>query len=237
MLIFTALVGLVWFFVDRSQVLDIVLAVLVVTCPCALSLAVPAALAAAGSHLIKRGILVTRGHALETLARVNHVVFDKTGTLTQGKPVVVDVITLADVPAAQCDVLAASLEQASEHPLAAAFKARVAASGLLAVQMARNHPGQGVSGETGGRVIPLGNQAFSSASLTCPSRIMPSTYPSATLVWLCDATRPLAVFVLEDPLRGDAVQAVATLKARGIEVSILSGDNETTVRHVGAHWA
>ncbi|HUW28728.1 MAG TPA: heavy metal translocating P-type ATPase [Sulfuriferula sp.] len=243
LLIFTALVGLVWFFVDRSQVLDIVLAVLVVTCPCALSLAIPAALAAAGSHLIKRGILVTRGHALETLARVNHVVFDKTGTLTQGKPVVVDVITLADVPAAQCDVLAASLEQASEHPLAAAFKGRVAASGLLAVQMARNHPGQGVSGETGGQCYTLGNQAFSSASHDVAVEDYARRYPSATLVWLCDATRPLAVFVLEDPLRGDAVQAVATLKARGIEVSILSGDNETTVRHVGnalgvrnLHW-
>ncbi len=242
LLIFTALVGLVWLFVDRSQVLDIVLAVLVVTCPCALSLAVPAALAAAGSHLIKRGILVTRGHALETLARVNHVVFDKTGTLTQGKPVVVEVIALADVPAAQCDVLAASLEQASEHPLAAAFKGRVAASGLLVVQAARNHPGQGVSGEAGGQSYTLGNQEFSRASHDLAENYA-ARYPSATLVWLCDATRPLAMFVLEDPLRDDAVQAVATLRARGIDVSILSGDNETTVRHVAnalgvsnLHW-
>lgn len=233
LLVFTALVGLIWLFIDRSQALDIVLAVLVVTCPCALSLAVPAALAAAGSHLIKRGILVMRGHALETLARVNHVVFDKTGTLTQGKPVVVDVIALAEVPTAQCDLLAASLEQASEHPLAAAFKARISVSDLLLpVQMARNHPGQGVSGEVGGKFHTLGNQEFSPASHGLPGDYA-ARYPGATLVWLCDATRPLAIFVLEDPLRGDAVQAVAALNARGIDVSIISGDNETTVRHVG----
>lgn len=243
LLVFTALVGLIWLFIDRSQALDIVLAVLVVTCPCALSLAVPAALAAAGSHLIKRGILVMRGHALETLARVNHVVFDKTGTLTQGKPVVVDVIALAEVPTAQCDLLAASLEQASEHPLAAAFKARISVPDLLLpVQMARNHPGQGVSGEVGGKFHTLGNQEFSPASHGMPGDYA-THYPGATLVWLCDATRPLAIFVLEDPLRDDAVQTVAALKARGIDVSIISGDNETTVRHVGKalgvsnlHW-
>ncbi|MHB1175777.1 MAG: heavy metal translocating P-type ATPase [Sulfuriferula sp.] len=242
LLVFTAVVGVAWLFIDRSQVLDIVLAVLVVTCPCALSLAVPAALAAAGSHLIKRGILVTRGHALETLARVNHVVFDKTGTLTQGKPVIVDVMALSDMPVAQCDVLAASLEQASEHPLAVAFKGRVLSADLRVVQNARNHPGQGVSGEVNGQTYYLGNQDFSPAS-----QVMAEDYalrhPSATLVWLCDAKLALAVFVLEDPLREDAVQAMARLKARGINISILSGDNETTVRHVGnalgvdnLHW-
>ncbi len=242
LLVFTAVVWLTWLFIDRAQVLDIVLAVLVVTCPCALSLAVPAALAAAGSHLIKRGILVTRGHALETLARVNHVVFDKTGTLTQGKPAVMDAIVLAELTAAQCDVLAASLEQASEHPLAAAFKGRVLASDLLAVQVARNHPGQGVSGVVDGQTYSLGNQDFSPASRVLAENYS-TRYPSATLVWLCDATRALAVFVLEDPLRDDARQTIATLRARGIAISILSGDNETTVRHVGAalgvsdlHW-
>lgn len=242
LLVFTAIVGVVWFFTDRSQVLDIVLAVLVVTCPCALSLAVPAALAAAGSHLIKRGILVTRGHALETLASVNHVVFDKTGTLTQGKPVIVDVITLSDMSIRQCNVLAASLEQASEHPLALAFKGRVSSADLLVVQNARNHPGQGVSGEVNGGTYYLGNQGFSPASQVMAENYA-LRYPSATLVWLCDSERALAVFVLEDPLRDDAVQAMATLKSRGMKISILSGDNETTVRHVGnalgvdnLHW-
>lgn len=233
LLVFTALVGLAWLWIDRSQVLDIVLAVLVVTCPCALSLAVPAALAAAGSHLIKRGILVTRGHALETLARVSHVVFDKTGTLTLGKPRIVEVIALSDVPAPQCEVLAASLEQASEHPLAAAFGARVTASDLLAVQAACNYPGQGVAGEIDGQRYTLGNQAFAPASRDLAGEDYAARYPSATLVWLCTASCPLAVFVLEDPLRADAAQAVATLQARGIAVSILSGDSETTVRHVG----
>lgn len=233
LLIFTALVGLAWLWADRSQVLDIVLAVLVVTCPCALSLAVPAALAAAGSQLIKRGILITRGHALETLAQVNHVVFDKTGTLTMGKPRIVEVIALAEISVSQCEILATSLEQASEHPLAAAFSARVTASGLRAVRTASNFPGQGVSGDIDSQHYTLGNQAFSPASRNLREEEYAGRYPGATLVWLCTATDPLAVFVLEDPLRADAAEAVSELRARGIDVSILSGDSETTVQHVG----
>lgn len=234
LLLFTALVGLAWLWTDRSQTLDIVLAVLVVTCPCALSLAVPAALAAAGSQLIKRGILVTRGHALETLAQVSHVVFDKTGTLTMGKPRIVDVVALSHESVAQCEIIAASLEQASEHPLAAAFTARAPATDVRTVQAACNFPGQGVSGEVAGQRYTLGNREFSAVSRGMQEEAYASRYPSATLVWLCSATDPLAVFVLEDPLRPDAAEAVAVLQARGIEVSILSGDSETTVRHVGA---
>jgi Cu2+-exporting ATPase len=232
LLAFTVLVGALWFWFDRSQTLDIVLAVLVVTCPCALSLAVPAALAAAGSHLIKRGILVTRGHALETLAKVNHVVFDKTGTLTLGKPQVVDTRLFAQTTLTRCQMLASSLEQASEHPLAAAF-ARIATTPLLAVMEARNHPGQGVSGAIDGVQYTLGNQAFSAHSRSIPSADLEARYPGATLVWLCDEQCALAVFVLADPLRTEAADAIAGLKACGIAVSILSGDAPNTVRHVG----
>ena len=233
LLVFTVLVGALWIWVDSSRVLDIVLSVLVVTCPCALSLAVPAALAAAGSHLIKRGILVTRGHALETLAKVNHVVFDKTGTLTLGKPQVVDTQLLGQYPLARCQLLASSLEQASEHPLAAAF-AQTTTTPLLAVTEARNHPGQGVSGYIDGVLYTLGNQAFSTHSEPLRSADLEARYPGATLIWLCDDQRALALFVLADPLRSEAVEAIAGLKARGIAVSILSGDATNTVRHVGA---
>mgnify|MGYP000082407279 CR=1 FL=1 len=86
LLILTVIVGAAWLAVAPERTFEIVLAVLVVTCPCALSLAAPAALAAASSHLLRRGVLITRGHALETLAQVTRVVFDKTGTLTVGRP-------------------------------------------------------------------------------------------------------------------------------------------------------
>ena len=94
-----ALVALAWWQIQPDRILEIVLTVLVVSCPCALSLAAPAAFAAAGSHLVGRGVLLTRGHALETLAKVTHFVFDKTGTLTLGQLSLVDTITHADLDA------------------------------------------------------------------------------------------------------------------------------------------
>jgi Cu2+-exporting ATPase len=97
-------------------------AVLVVSCPCALSLATPAALTAATGHLAALGLLTTRGHALETLARVSDVVFDKTGTLTHGDMRLREQMQLGDMPAAQTLAIAAALEQASEHPLAQALR-------------------------------------------------------------------------------------------------------------------
>ena len=114
-------VGLVWWQVQPDRALEIILTILVVSCPCALSLAAPAAFAAAGSHLVQRGVLLTRGHALETLAKVTHFVFDKTGTLTLGQLNITQIIPYAQLDAEACLQLAASLEKNSEHALAKAF--------------------------------------------------------------------------------------------------------------------
>lgn len=231
---FALLVGLAWLWINPARAFEIVLAVLVVTCPCALSLAVPAALAAAGSHLIKRGILVLRGHALETLAQVNHVVFDKTGTLTVGKPQIETVITLAGYSNAWCRIVAASLEQVSEHPLAHAFVRYADTLQLKPVVGSRNTPGRGINGEVDGIVYSLGNRDFAGLGLAHDETQLQMAYPGATLVWLCDAQQVLAVFVLNDPLRVDAQAAIATLQARGVTVSILSGDSDAAVAHVAA---
>src|SRR5690606_36439707 len=115
------LIGWIWVQIDASTVLEIVLTVLVVSCPCALSLAAPAAFAAAGSHLVKRGVLLTRGHALEVLSKVTHIVFDKTGTLTEGRSVLQQAISLSSLTEVECLQIAASLEQHSEHPYAKSF--------------------------------------------------------------------------------------------------------------------
>lgn len=234
LLIFTLIVGVVWLRFDSSRAFEIVLSVLVVTCPCALSLAVPAALAAAGSHLIRRGILVMRGHALETLAQVNHVVFDKTGTLTIGKPDIVAVVNIGPTDETQCEIIAASLEQASEHPLAHAFLRRIDTAKLVAVSSPRNAPGQGVSGEINGAVYTLGNRGFAAPSRESSDATIQSNFPGATLVWLCDKQRVLAIFALADPLRADAIMAVEALHVRGIQVSILSGDSDAAVAHVAS---
>jgi Cu2+-exporting ATPase len=232
LLVFALVVGLTWLVLDQSRVFEIVLSVLVVTCPCALSLAVPAALAAASSHLIKRGILVLRGHAMETLAQVTHVVFDKTGTLTVGRPEIVDIHTLAEIPADECLKMAASLEQTSEHPLARAFAHKVDVAKLYAVTNAVNTAGRGIAAEIGGKRYTIGNQEYVSASQGVDAAKLGLEYEQATLVWLCDAERVLAVFALADTLRTDAKSAVEELQSRGIKVSMLSGDAPQTVAHV-----
>lgn len=226
LLALTVLVGLAWWWLDPARAFDSVLAVLVVTCPCALSLGAPAALAAAGSHLLARGVLITRGHALETLARVDHVVFDKTGTLTYGKPLLAATYPLAEWDERQCLRWAASLEQASEHPLAAPFLAQVAPQDLLPVTDARNEPGQGVSGIIDGRRYFVGRAALPVQA--------DAVETGATQVWLADETRLLAKFVLADTLRSDAKPLIDALKAQGLRLSIFSGDDAATVRHIGA---
>ncbi|MFZ1446342.1 MAG: heavy metal translocating P-type ATPase, partial [Candidatus Dechloromonas phosphoritropha] len=122
LLFVAAAVAVGWYFVDPSRALWITVSVLVVTCPCALSLATPIALTVAAGALAKDGLLVTRGHAIETLAQATHFVFDKTGTLTTGRMHLVDVAVLGALEREECLVVAAALEQSSEHPVAAALR-------------------------------------------------------------------------------------------------------------------
>ncbi len=228
LLVLALATGVGWALVEPGRVFEIVLAVLVVTCPCALSIAAPAAIAAAGSSLLRRGILLTRGHALEALARVDQVVLDKTGTLTRGRPALERVIPLGRLDQEQVRILAASLEQASEHPLAASFLAAVDPASLRPVKEPRNLPGQGVTGVVDGVPYRLGN-----ARLLPGPPVMPEGIPpGATVVWLADDRDVLAAFVLADPLRPEAGALVQELRALGIGVTILSGDAESAVAHV-----
>ncbi|VEB42472.1 Copper-transporting P-type ATPase [Chromobacterium violaceum] len=137
-----------WHFIDPGRALWIMVAVLVISCPCALSLATPAALTAASGRLASLGVLTTRGHALETLAKADDAVFDKTGTLTHGQMRLLE--TRGPLDAHRALAVAAALEQGSEHPLAQAILAaapadRPQADGLI------NHPGGGVAGGVDGR--------------------------------------------------------------------------------------
>jgi Cu2+-exporting ATPase len=209
---------------------EIVLTVLVVSCPCALSLAAPAAFAAAGSHLVQRGVLLTRGHALETLAKVTHFVFDKTGTLTLGHLTLQNSRAYSEI-VAECLKIAASLEKNSEHALAKPFIAATKHQALYPVADAKNIPGQGVQGSINGQVYTLGNTKLHQHLLDDLS-LNNSKFASelgATVVWLCDEKRVLAAFALADQLRPQAQQMMEKLKARGLHVAILSGDSESAV--------
>jgi Cu2+-exporting ATPase len=209
-------VGLWWAAVDPSRVLPIVLAVLAVTCPCALSLAVPAAQAAAHARLASLGILVVKPDVLEQLPKVDVVVLDKTGTLTTGASGLarVDVLRGSE---ARALALAAALERESSHPIARAFDGRgdpaLRATGVRVV------PGFGIEGVVDGVACRIGRD--------------PDGDGEESVVVLADGQGPIARFVLEEALRPEAAATVARL-ARGRRVEILSGDSAPRVAAVAA---
>jgi len=228
LLIFTALVGLVWYFVDPGRAFDAVLAVLVVTCPCALSLATPAVIAAATTALARRGLLVTCADAIEQLAQVRQMVFDKTGTLTTGHIVIAHTHCVATLSAEHCHALAAALEQGADHPIARAF--RESASSVLQFRATelRVIPGAGVAGVIDGITYRLGTPAFVAELRGDTSE----SHTDEAVVVLGDAQTELARFELRDPLRAEAQASIRQLAGLGLDSSILSGDADSTVQRI-----
>jgi Cu2+-exporting ATPase len=175
-------------------------------------------------------LLTTRGHALETLARATHVVFDKTGTLTYGQLRLLAVKPLRNVAKQHCLDIAAALERGSEHPLGRTLAD--AASDVPVAQALRNTPGMGVEGNIQGVRYRLGKPDFavSLSTSTVPQR--ETGAPEATNIALGDEQGLLAWFQLADSLRSDAAQTVAALRALGLEVLLLSGDQPATVQEI-----
>ena len=230
LLLTAAAVGVAWYVWEPVRALWVTVAVLVVSCPCALSLATPAALTAATGSLTRLGLLVTRGHALETLARATHFVFDKTGTLSYGRMTLLAAKPLAHLSADRCLAVAAALERASEHPIAAAIRdAASAGEHLDAVEMA-GFPGSGIEGRVDGRRYRLGQPAFVAQLCGGMPHGTHGLPANATVVALGDEQCLLALFALGDELRPDAAELVDALRRRGKEVVLLSGDQADAVR-------
>lgn len=213
---------------SQEHALWVTVAVLVVSCPCALSLATPAALTAATGHMAQLGILTTRGHALETLARISDVVFDKTGTLTHGRMHLLASHHFSHPDAEQALAIAAALEQGSEHPIARALLQAAEDSALPACGQRNNYPGQGVEADLAGQRWRLGRPAF--VAELGGSVALPDDLPaSATIIALGDARGVAAVFAIGDQVRDDSAALVQALQARGLRVHLLSGDADTAV--------
>jgi Cu2+-exporting ATPase len=229
-LLVAAATALAWLAVDPHRALWITVSVLVVTCPCALSLATPVALTVATGELARNGFVVTRGHAVEGLARATDLVFDKTGTLTTGEMRVANIAPLGAMSEAESLAIAASLEQGSEHPIAQALLAAARERGmsLAPVEAIVTAPGDGVQATIAGRTYRLGRLAFASgaAAYTGPA---PDEDPEHTIVWLGDETRILARIAVGDTIRPDARRAVASLEASGKRVHLVSGDSTAIV--------
>jgi Cu2+-exporting ATPase len=209
--------GMGW---ERAAVVAIT--VLIITCPCALGLAVPAVQVVAAGAMFRRGVMLNSGDALERLADADTVVFDKTGTLTLPRP---SLANAADI-APEDLTLAGSLALASKHPLAAAIAAAASAKTPI---VAHEFPGQGVSALHAGKRIKLGSVAYCGAEAEAAA--VAAAWPDASLIAFRGPERA-AVFAVRQAPRPDAREAVDALRRAGLGIEILSGDRPAAVEAV-----
>ena len=220
---------------DFAEALVNAVAVLVIACPCALGLATPTAIMVGTGQGARAGILVKNAEALERAEKINVLGVDKTGTLTRGEPVVTDLVPLAADP----DValrLAAGLEQGSEHPLARAIlqRAQALAGTLPRLSDFRAVPGHGVEGSLDGRALKLGAPGWFDGVELPFDRIDALQSSGKTVVVLVENNVALALLAIADPLRKSSRDAVARLKAMGLRVVMLTGDNAATAAAIAA---
>ena len=219
---------------DFAEALVNAVAVLVIACPCALGLATPTAIMVGTGQGARAGILVKNAEALERAEKITVLALDKTGTLTRGEPQVTDIVALATDSDGALR-LAAALEQGSEHPLARAVLARAAApqghflTGAVNLPKAANFkatPGHGVAGEIDGRALRLGAPAW--LGMADDPAVLGLQAAGKTVVVLEEGGTALALLAIADALRPTSRMAVERLRARGIRVVMLTGDNAAT---------
>ncbi len=206
-----------WFYWHQSKPEDafwIMLAVLVATCPCALSLATPTAITCATSRLGNLGILLRKGHVFETLCKVNHLVIDKTGTLTEGNIAITEVKTHGDLDADTCLAIAASMEQHANHPIAKAFSQYLQAQ--VEVTSVENLIGFGVQGKLNDKLCKLGSEKF--VLTGTKGSTLPSVYLSIDGVHQ-------ATFFYRDPIRKESETLITQLSKVGVKTTLLTGDS------------
>jgi Cu2+-exporting ATPase len=224
----TALLTLVgWMIVegDWHRAITIAVAVLIITCPCALGLAVPMVQVVAARRLFENGVMIKDGGALERLAEIDTVVFDKTGTLTLGNPRVVD----ADKVDPATLALAGAIAAHSRHPYSRALAAAVpAGQEPVTFDDIAEHPGCGMEARLGGHVLRLGRAEWALADTAGVD------LDESSVVLSRDGAQ-IVSFRFEDRLRAGAMQAVAELKRQGLAVEIVSGDREAPVRTLAGH--
>jgi Cu2+-exporting ATPase len=212
------------------------IAILIVSCPCALSLATPLALSAGSNAMIEKGLFVARQHALETLARVDHVVFDKTGTLTRGDLSLVRIQALAELSAEQCTAIATALELQSNHPVAQSLRLHTRAMTTPAASDLKSFTGAGVCGRIEQRNYYLGSANFlgeQNPQLKIDPDVQQDWYQADKIsILLADQNRLLAVFMFSDEIKPGATGLIDSLHRQGIRTTLLSGDRRQLVKQV-----
>ncbi len=212
--------------------------VLIIACPCALGLATPMAIMVGVGRGAQSGVLIRNAEALERMEKIDTLVIDKTGTLTEGKPRVTEIVTNTDWQKDAVLQLAASLEAASEHPLAAAIVA-AASERKLSLSSVENFDqpvGQGAKGLIGGRSIVIGNGAFLNmlgvATVAMETAAEDLRRDGATVVFLAVDQTLAAILAIADPIKPTTPAALQALAAEGLRIVMLTGDNRTTAQAV-----
>ena len=214
--------------------------VVIIACPCALGLATPMSIMVGVGKGATAGVLIKNAEALERLEKIDTLVADKTGTLTEGKPRVVAVVPADGFDEATVLALGASLERASEHPLAAAIVASAKERGVELKDATgfASVTGKGVTGTIGGRAVAVGNAGLFKdlgvASADLESRAEALRRDGATAMFVAVDGRPAGIIAVADPIKATTPAALASLRADGIRIVMLTGDNRTTAQAVAA---
>jgi P-type Cu2+ transporter len=226
-IIMTVCVAAYWVWQGNPNWLSIALATLIVTCPCALSLATPASLSAVTRRLQKLGLLIKGKGVIEKAQTITDVVFDKTGTLTMGKPALVKTHCIPQYSENDCLMIACALEKWSEHPIAQAFNAFNLKQVLPIAEAVRVEVGQGISGRVKGCIYTIGNRRFIESKLglnTVQNFHKNLVHDELMSVYLSSESEVLAGFTFSDPVRNEAKSVVEALKQRGLKVHLMTGD-------------
>ena len=238
------LTALVWWQIDASRAMWIAISVIVVTCPCALSLATPGVMSAAIGQLAKHGVLVAKGRAIEALAKATHFVFDKTGTLTYGKLTMSDAIFLPQRDAkqhfseAEADAISISLSVNSNHPVSKAIVSALSAKrpqlfsqNSVTWTDIKEVAGAGIEAMLNGEIYRLGRLDFVQ-NLHGYSCEIPLRFSGKTIAVLGNERGWIAMYAFEDSLREDALEAIKILQDRGMHTLLLSGDRNEVVAKI-----
>lgn len=228
-----------WFYFteyDLSRSVGVAVAVLVIACPCALGLATPTALMVGSGMGAKRGILIRKGEAIQTMKEIKYIVFDKTGTITKGKPEVTDIYSTQEKNKKYLIEISASLEKLSEHPIARAIVANSDLKKFKAVRNFKILRGRGVEGKIGAKNIVIGNRTLMNEkkiSLKETEKIVREfELKGKTTMIVAENNKILGVIAVADAVKEDSIEAIALLNKDNYKTIMITGDNETTARAI-----
>ncbi len=207
------------------------ISILIVTCPCALSLATPTALIATVASLMKQGIVVKQSDALGKFSKLSHIIFDKTGTISEGKIQLENIIALGPLDKNECHIIAAAIESRSEHPVARALTNNIEVQ--TAAKQCKNYPGGGITASYRDQNYFLGNKEFieNLAGINVDQEDIPFSETHSTVL-LADETRLLAAFILNDRIKPSIPGLIQQIKNKGITSILLSGDRKSITEKI-----